>query len=185
MSVNKLVLLSFNLCIWHHPCYHHFNFFARWKMLYRPFQGFIYLLLTYTSAVLQKSPDLVCASKEDPLEREKGADVIITGTVVNILQGDDGSGFAVIYKGQVLVRRVIKGSSPDIESMGVIQVENFGDQTICDSQVSKRDTRIFFMKKGSSPGSFRLSSSICRLTLKNLDQIAAISKGKVFHRPKL
>ncbi|GAU97955.1 hypothetical protein RvY_09170 [Ramazzottius varieornatus] len=121
-----------------------------------------------------------CELEESWYNREKFADVIITGTVLSLSPSKgslESAKQVLFYRGQVAVKRVVKGEPALISSSSVILVENFGDPGICDGNVAKRDTKIFLLKKNISTGNYRLNSSIIRLTLKNLDRVSAFARG--------
>lgn len=141
----------------------------------------VYLLFTFFCFSWTTPKSLLfssgCRFKGNLAVDEKNADFIITGTVLNVAEDDRLNGLGG-YKGQVAVKRVVKGLPPAIQPMSVIQIENFGDPSLCESHVMKRDTKIFLLTKSPYSGNFRLNSSVIRLTLKNLDRIAASMKGK-------
>lgn len=124
-----------------------------------------------------------CKLEESWYNREKFADVIITGTVLSLSPHKESLESAkqvLLYRGQVAVKRVVKGEPALISSSSVILVENFGDPGVCDGNVAKRDTKIFLLKKNISTGNYRLNSSIIRLTLKNLDRVSAFARGTLW-----
>ncbi|OQV20148.1 hypothetical protein BV898_05938 [Hypsibius exemplaris] len=121
-----------------------------------------------------------CQAEKILSVREKEAHFIITGTVFS-LESKPLSALSVkwpVWKGQVAVKRVIKGDARAIQPMSLLLVENFADPAICDADVVQRDTKIFLLTKNDLTGNFRLNSSVLRMTLKNLDRLAAIMKER-------
>jgi hypothetical protein len=138
--------------------------------------------LFYSTVVQAVSYDHfeACKSESSLSSREKRADFIVTGTVFSLLPNSQSAvptSPSTTWKGQVAVKRVIKGDLSLIHSMSLILVENFGDMDICQAFVEQRDTKIFLLTKNQISGNFRLNSSVIRMTLKNLDKISALIKG--------
>ncbi len=124
-----------------------------------------------------------CTDLEELLERrEEKANVIFTGTVKHLYKDYDHPD---MYKGQVEIKRIFKGSNVIKALTGVsgpfyykkkVMVDGFGDPHICESDIRKYDTRIFMAEKGLN-GELRLKSSLIRLTLNNLEHADAAVKG--------
>ncbi|XP_055334862.1 agrin-like [Paramacrobiotus metropolitanus] len=120
-----------------------------------------------------------CLSEPSLKIREGSADFILTGTVLDLIQYAPGK-VGRLYKAQVAVKRVIKGHAAVLRPMSLILIENFGDTSICQAHVSKKDTKIFLLTANTETGNFRLNSSVIRLTLHNLDKFSALIRGYSF-----
>ncbi len=145
-----------------------------------------------TGLVLAMSLGYTCARPKSPcveqsLEyREEMANVVISGTVKEIMPDDNGK---KMYKSEIEVKRVFKGENivnqfanyeDPISHHKMVMIEGFGDDEICENQVRRYDTRIFLLNKGTN-GDLKLNSSIVRITLTNLEHTDAVVKGRRFY----
>ncbi|XP_058858363.1 agrin isoform X6 [Acipenser ruthenus] len=129
-------------------------------------------------AVLFKRCHGSCAEKE--LEsREEEASVVLTGTVEEIMNMDPVHN---TYSCKVRVWRYLKGKTTVtneilLDGGNKVMIGGFGDPGICDNQVSTGDTRIFFVNQApeymwpAHKNELMLSSSLMRITLRNLEQV--------------
>ncbi|KAL4658505.1 agrin isoform X1 [Arapaima gigas] len=112
-------------------------------------------------------------------DREEAANVVLTGTVEEILNVDPVHN---TYSCKVRVWRYLKGKSVvngDIllDGGNKVMVGGFGDPGICDNQVSTGDTRIFFLNLAPEhtwpmlQRELMLNSSLMRITLRNLEDV--------------
>ncbi|MBN3282509.1 AGRIN protein, partial [Polyodon spathula] len=135
-------------------------------------------------AVLFKSCHGSCAEKE--LEsREEEANVVLTGTVEEIMNMDPVHN---TYSCKVRVWRYLKGKTTVtneilLDGGNKVMIGGFGDPGICDNQVSTGDTRIFFVNQApeymwpAHKNELMLSSSLMRITLRNLEQVEHCVEG--------
>uniref|UniRef100_A0A9J8DCZ6 Agrin n=1 Tax=Cyprinus carpio carpio TaxID=630221 RepID=A0A9J8DCZ6_CYPCA len=119
-----------------------------------------------------------CSEKE--LEkREEEANVVLTGTVEEILNMDPVHN---TYSCKVRVWRYLKGKTMVngevlLDGGNKVMIGGFGDPHICDNQVSTGDTRIFFVNLSpqymwsSHKNELMLNSSLMRITLRNLEEV--------------
>ncbi|XP_071473325.1 agrin isoform X3 [Marmota flaviventris] len=111
--------------------------------------------------------------------REEEANVVLTGTVEEILNVDP---VQHTYSCKVRVWRYLKGK--DVVSQeslldggNKVVIGGFGDPLICDNQVSTGDTRIFFVNPAppylwpAHKNELMLNSSLMRITLRNLEEV--------------
>jgi hypothetical protein len=97
--------------------------------------------------------------------------VVLTGFVEQLYPSDGDD----TYSGSVMIKRVMRGQQ-SLENNRVT-IGGFGTQGYCYSNVRKRDTWIFLLNQVSD-GSFKLNSTLLKVTLPNLDRINAIIKGR-------
>uniref|UniRef100_A0A9J7ZRU0 Agrin n=1 Tax=Cyprinus carpio carpio TaxID=630221 RepID=A0A9J7ZRU0_CYPCA len=126
-----------------------------------------------------------CSEKE--LEkREEEANVVLTGTVEEILNMDPVHN---TYSCKVRVWRYLKGKTMVngevlLDGGNKVMIGGFGDPHICDNQVSTGDTRIFFVNLSpqymwsSHKNELMLNSSLMRITLRNLEEVEHCVEGK-------
>ncbi|XP_039223823.1 agrin isoform X4 [Crotalus tigris] len=119
-----------------------------------------------------------CPEKE--LERrEEDANVVLTGTVEEILNVDP---VHQTYSCKVRVWRYLKGKDVVtheilLDGGNKVMIGGFGDPLICDNQVSTGDTRIFFVNPAphymwpTHKNELMLNSSLMRITLRNLEEV--------------
>ncbi|XP_047394467.1 agrin isoform X4 [Sciurus carolinensis] len=136
------------------------------------------LLLLVVAAHTLPSAGGTCP--ERALERrEEEANVVLTGTVEEILNVDP---VQHTYSCKVRVWRYLKGK--DVVSQeslldggNKVVIGGFGDPLICDNQVSTGDTRIFFVNPAppylwpAHKNELMLNSSLMRITLRNLEEV--------------
>ncbi|XP_069466169.1 agrin isoform X1 [Ambystoma mexicanum] len=125
-------------------------------------------------------PGTASSCPERDLEkREEEANVVLTGTVEEILNVDP---VHHTYSCKVRVWRYLKGreivtNEILLDGGNKVMVAGFGDPTICDNQVSTGDTRIFFVNPAprnmwpSHRNELMLNSSLMRITLRNLEEV--------------
>ncbi|KTG37686.1 hypothetical protein cypCar_00006261 [Cyprinus carpio] len=125
-----------------------------------------------------------CSEKE--LEkREEEANVVLTGTVEEILNMDPVHN---TYSCKVRVWRYLKGKTMVngevlLDGGNKVMIGGFGDPHICDNQVSTGDTRIFFVNLSpqymwsSHKNELMLNSSLMRITLRNLEEVEHCVEG--------
>uniref|UniRef100_A0A8C9RLP8 Agrin n=1 Tax=Scleropages formosus TaxID=113540 RepID=A0A8C9RLP8_SCLFO len=122
-------------------------------------------------------------------EREEAANVVLTGTVEEILNMDPVHN---TYSCKVRVWRYLKGKSVVngellLEGGNKVMIGGFGDPGICDNEVATGDTRIFFLNPGPErtwPGhrkELMLNSSLMRITLRNLEDVEHCVQDKPIH----
>ncbi|XP_073794693.1 agrin isoform X35 [Danio rerio] len=119
-----------------------------------------------------------CSEKE--LEkREEEANVVLTGTVEEILNMDPVHN---TYSCKVRVWRYLKGKTMVngevlLDGGNKVMIGGFGDPHICDNQVATGDTRIFFVNLApeymwpNHKNELMLNSSLMRITLRNLEEV--------------
>nr|XP_055044516.1 agrin isoform X4 [Misgurnus anguillicaudatus] len=119
-----------------------------------------------------------CSEKE--LEkREEEANVVLTGTVEEILNMDPVHN---TYSCKVRVWRYLKGKTTVngeilLDGGNKVMIGGFGDPDICDNQVATGDTRIFFVNLApeymwpAHKNELMLNSSLMRITLRNLEEV--------------
>uniref|UniRef100_A0A671PS38 Agrin n=1 Tax=Sinocyclocheilus anshuiensis TaxID=1608454 RepID=A0A671PS38_9TELE len=119
-----------------------------------------------------------CSEKE--LEkREEEANIVLTGTVEEILNMDPVHN---TYSCKVRVWRYLKGKimvngEVLLDGGNKVMIGGFGDPHICDNQVATGDTRIFFVNLPphfmwpSHKNELMLNSSLMRITLRNLEEV--------------
>ncbi|KAM9687274.1 agrin isoform 2-T2 [Trichechus inunguis] len=135
------------------------------------------LLLVVAASVL---PGAGGTCPERALERrEEEANVVLTGTVEEILNVDP---VQHTYSCKVRVWRYLKGKdvvTPEslLDGGNKVVIGGFGDPLICDNQVSTGDTRIFFVNPAppylwpAHKNELMLNSSLMRITLRNLEEV--------------
>uniref|UniRef100_A0A8D2ABJ0 Agrin n=1 Tax=Sciurus vulgaris TaxID=55149 RepID=A0A8D2ABJ0_SCIVU len=142
------------------------------------------LLLLVVAAHTLPSAGGTCP--ERALERrEEEANVVLTGTVEEILNVDP---VQHTYSCKVRVWRYLKGK--DVVSQeslldggNKVVIGGFGDPLICDNQVSTGDTRIFFVNPAppylwpAHKNELMLNSSLMRITLRNLEEVEFCVEG--------
>ncbi|XP_035295202.1 agrin isoform X9 [Cricetulus griseus] len=111
--------------------------------------------------------------------REEEANVVLTGTVEEILNVDP---VQHTYSCKVRVWRYLKGKDVVaqeslLDGGNKVVIGGFGDPLICDNQVSTGDTRIFFVNPAppylwpAHKNELMLNSSLMRITLRNLEEV--------------
>ncbi|XP_069893156.1 agrin isoform X3 [Dipodomys merriami] len=111
--------------------------------------------------------------------REEEANVVLTGTVEEILNVDP---VQHTYSCKVRVWRYLKGKDIVaqenlLDGGNKVVISGFGDPLICDNQVSTGDTRIFFVNPAppylwpAHKNELMLNSSLMRITLRNLEEV--------------
>ncbi|XP_078464054.1 agrin-like isoform X1 [Lampetra planeri] len=128
-----------------------------------------------------------CVRGDAALElREEAANVVLTGTVEEILHRDP---VLHTYAGMVRVWRFLKGReilSPSALMDGgrKVMVGGFGEPSICDNQVSTGDTRIFLLNPSANElwpehqELLQLNSSLIRISLRNLEKVELAVQDK-------
>jgi hypothetical protein len=106
-----------------------------------------------------------------PRRADEMPQVVLTGFVEQLYPSDGDD----TYSGSVMIKRVFRGQQ-SLENSRVT-IGGFGTQGFCHSNVRKRDTWIFLLNQVSD-GSFKLNSTLLKVTLPNLDRINAIIKGR-------
>lgn len=136
------------------------------------------LLLLVVAARSLPGADGTCP--ERALERrEEEANVVLTGTVEEILNVDP---VQHTYSCKVRVWRYLKGKDVVtqqslLDGGNKVVIGGFGDPLICDNQVSTGDTRIFFVNPAppylwpAHKNELMLNSSLLRITLRNLEEV--------------
>ncbi|XP_072831808.1 agrin isoform X3 [Vicugna pacos] len=136
------------------------------------------LLLLVVAARALTGADGTCP--ERALERrEEEANVVLTGTVEEILNVDP---VQHTYSCKVRVWRYLKGKDVVtqeslLDGGNKVVIGGFGDPLICDNQVSTGDTRIFFVNPAppylwpAHKNELMLNSSLMRITLRNLEEV--------------
>ncbi|KAM9830052.1 agrin isoform 2-T2 [Syngnathus typhle] len=146
------------------------------------------LLLAGLLMVLLRSCAASCPEK-DLEDREEEANVVLTGTVDEIINMDPVHN---TYSCKVRVWRYLKGkTSIDREILldggNKVMIGGFGNSGICDNQVATGDTRIFFLNPApESMGAehkneLMLNSSLMRITLRNLEDVEHCVEDKPPH----
>ncbi|XP_010848538.1 PREDICTED: agrin [Bison bison bison] len=148
---------------------------------FRPFSRALLqplLLLLVVAVRALPSADGTCP--ERALERrEEEANVVLTGTVEEILNVDP---VQHTYSCKVRVWRYLKGKDVVaqeslLDGGNKVVIGGFGDPLICDNQVSTGDTRIFFVNPAppylwpAHKNELMLNSSLMRITLRNLEEV--------------
>ncbi|KAJ8259664.1 hypothetical protein GJAV_G00172040 [Gymnothorax javanicus] len=111
--------------------------------------------------------------------REQWADVVLTGTVEEIMNMDPVHN---TYSCKVRVWRYLKGKTTVnghvlLDDGNKVMIGGFGEPEICDNQVSTGDTRIFFVNMApeymwpAHKNELMLNSSLMRITLRNLEEV--------------
>ncbi|GAB1289363.1 Agrin [Apodemus speciosus] len=146
------------------------------------------LLLVVTAQTL---PGASGTCPERALERrEEEANVVLTGTVEEILNVDP---VQHTYSCKVRVWRYLKGKDVVaqeslLDGGNKVVIGGFGDPLICDNQVSTGDTRIFFVNPAppylwpAHKNELMLNSSLMRITLRNLEEVEFCVEGTL-HSP--
>lgn len=136
----------------------------------------------------QVAPKIKC--KEYPLpERNKMADVIVSGTVQQLMDDEaHSSNGHRMLKGKIQIHRIFKGEqvikkiatvTPGLfRPLQTVMVEGFGDDHICDNMVKERQNKIFMLVPNGNKD-LKLNSSILPLTINALDHVDAVVKGKI------
>ncbi|XP_031724782.1 agrin isoform X11 [Anarrhichthys ocellatus] len=112
-------------------------------------------------------------------EREEEANVVLTGTVDEIINMDPVHN---TYSCKVRVWRYLKGKSNVnreilLDGGNKLMIGGFGNPGICDNQVATGDTRIFFLNPAleamgpEHKNELMLNSSLMRITLRNLEEV--------------
>ncbi|KAI5612250.1 agrin isoform X2 [Silurus asotus] len=118
-------------------------------------------------------------------EREEEANVVLTGTVEEILNMDPVHN---TYSCKVRVWRYLKGKTIVkgdllLDGGNKVIIGGFGDPDICDNQVASGDTRIFFVNTAPEymwpmhRNELMLNSSLMRITLRNLEEVENCVEG--------
>uniref|UniRef100_A0A8C2HTD8 Agrin n=1 Tax=Cyprinus carpio TaxID=7962 RepID=A0A8C2HTD8_CYPCA len=141
-------------------------------------------------AVLMLAPCCHGSCSEKELEkREEEANVVLTGTVEEILNMDPVHN---TYSCKVRVWRYLKGKTMVngevlLDGGNKVMIGGFGDPHICDNQVATGDTRIFFVNLSpqymwsSHKNELMLNSSLMRITLRNLEEVEHCVEDKPVH----
>ncbi|XP_077371201.1 agrin isoform X10 [Festucalex cinctus] len=146
------------------------------------------LLLAGLLAVLLRSCAASCPEK-DLEDREEEANVVLTGTVDEIINMDPVHN---TYSCKVRVWRYLKGKTSInreilLDGGNKVLIGGFGNTGICDNQVATGDTRIFFLNPApESMGAehkneLMLNSSLMRITLRNLEDVEHCVEDKPPH----
>ncbi|XP_016361019.1 agrin-like, partial [Sinocyclocheilus anshuiensis] len=147
--------------------------FSRKKAFYWPVWLFAVVFV-----ILSQRCHGSCSEKE--LEkREEEANIVLTGTVEEILNMDPVHN---TYSCKVRVWRYLKGKTMVngevlLDGGNKVMIGGFGDPDICDNQVATGDTRIFFVNLApefmwpSHKNELMLNSSLMRITLRNLEEV--------------
>ncbi|XP_053280013.1 agrin isoform X2 [Pleuronectes platessa] len=134
----------------------------------------------------------LCAARcpeKDLEDREEEANVVLTGTVDEIINLDPVHN---TYSCKVRVWRYLKGKSNVnreilLDGGNKLMIGGFGNPGICDNQVATGDTRIFFLNPAlASMGpehknELMLNSSLMRITLRNLEDVEHCVEDKPPH----
>ncbi|KAI5095671.1 agrin isoform X1 [Silurus meridionalis] len=121
-------------------------------------------------------------------EREEEANVVLTGTVEEILNMDPVHN---TYSCKVRVWRYLKGKTIVkgdllLDGGNKVIIGGFGDPDICDNQVASGDTRIFFVNTAPEymwpmhRNELMLNSSLMRITLRNLEEVENCVEVQLF-----
>ncbi|XP_031817439.1 agrin [Sarcophilus harrisii] len=144
----------------------------------RPGRRLLLLLLAALLGLAAGAGGGTCPERE--LERrEEEANVVLTGTVEEILNVDP---VHLTYSCKVRVWRYLKGKDVVtheilLDGGNKVVIGGFGDPLICDNQVSTGDTRIFFVNPAprylwpAHKNELMLNSSLMRITLRNLEEV--------------
>nr|XP_029478781.1 agrin-like [Oncorhynchus nerka] len=117
--------------------------------------------------------------EEDLEKREEEANVVLTGTVEEIMNMDPVHN---TYSCKVRVWRYLKGKTMVngevlLDGGNKVMIGGFGDPEVCDNQVATGDTRIFFVNLApefmwpTHKNELMLNSSLMRITLRNLEEV--------------
>lgn len=131
----------------------------------------IYLHHTAAEGVFYGSK---CFSDPNIADREKNADVVLSGRIKAIHRGYSNA----TYQSSVLIYRIIKGESTVSSLLSLpadtrnyyrrtIDVSGFGNSQICDSDVTHGDVRIFLLSY-SRESNLTLNSSLVRIGIRTL-----------------
>ncbi|XP_036802655.1 agrin isoform X5 [Oncorhynchus mykiss] len=127
---------------------------------------------------------------EEDLEiREEEANVVLTGTVEEIMNMDPVHN---TYSCKVRVWRYLKGKTMVngevlLDGGNKVMIGGFGDPEVCDNQVATGDTRIFFVNLApefmwpTHKNELMLNSSLMRITLRNLEEVEHCVDDKPVH----
>uniref|UniRef100_A0A671PNW6 Agrin n=1 Tax=Sinocyclocheilus anshuiensis TaxID=1608454 RepID=A0A671PNW6_9TELE len=129
---------------------------------------------------------LALCSEKELEKREEEANIVLTGTVEEILNMDPVHN---TYSCKVRVWRYLKGKimvngEVLLDGGNKVMIGGFGDPHICDNQVATGDTRIFFVNLPphfmwpSHKNELMLNSSLMRITLRNLEEVEHCVEGK-------
>ncbi|XP_067302342.1 agrin isoform X3 [Pseudorasbora parva] len=155
----------------------------RRNAFYRPVWSFAFVFV-----LLSQRCHGSCSEKE--LEkREDQANIVLTGTVEEILNMDPVHN---TYSCKVRVWRYLKGKTMVngevlLDGGNKVMIGGFGDPHICDNQVATGDTRIFFVNLApeymwpSHKNELMLNSSLMRITLRNLEEVEHCVEDKPVH----
>ncbi|KAM6929895.1 agrin isoform 2-T2 [Lycodopsis pacificus] len=122
-------------------------------------------------------------------EREEEANVVLTGTVDEIINMDPVHN---TYSCKVRVWRYLKGKTNVnreilLDGGNKLMIGGFGNPGICDNQVATGDTRIFFLNPAleamgpEHKNELMLNSSLMRITLRNLEEVEHCVEDKPHH----
>ncbi|CAK6955068.1 agrin isoform X1 [Scomber scombrus] len=136
------------------------------------------LLLAGLLAALLQRCTASCPEK-DLEDREEEANVVLTGTVDEIINMDPVHN---TYSCKVRVWRYLKGKGQVnreilLDGGNKLMIGGFGNPGICDNQVATGDTRIFFLNPAlesmgpEHKNELMLNSSLMRITLRNLEDV--------------
>uniref|UniRef100_A0A8C7W8Z3 Agrin n=1 Tax=Oncorhynchus mykiss TaxID=8022 RepID=A0A8C7W8Z3_ONCMY len=125
--------------------------------------------------------------EKDLEKREEEANVVLTGTVEEIMNMDPVHN---TYSCKVRVWRYLKGKTMVngevlLDGGNKVMIGGFGDPVICDNQVATGDTRIFFVNLApeymwpAHKNELMLNSSLMRITLRNLEEVEHCVDGKL------
>uniref|UniRef100_A0A8C7JQ70 Agrin n=1 Tax=Oncorhynchus kisutch TaxID=8019 RepID=A0A8C7JQ70_ONCKI len=125
--------------------------------------------------------------EKDLEKREDEANVVLTGTVEEIMNMDPVHN---TYSCKVRVWRYLKGKTMVngevlLDGGNKVMIGGFGDPVICDNQVATGDTRIFFVNLApeymwpAHKNELMLNSSLMRITLRNLEEVEHCVDGKL------
>uniref|UniRef100_A0A7N8X2P6 Agrin n=1 Tax=Mastacembelus armatus TaxID=205130 RepID=A0A7N8X2P6_9TELE len=143
------------------------------------------LLLAGLLVALWQRSAASCPEK-DLEDREEEANVVLTGTVDEIINMDPVHN---TYSCKVRVWRYLKGKTNVnreilLDGGNKVMIGGFGNPRICDNQVSTGDTRIFFLNPAPESmgpehkNELMLNSSLMRITLRNLEDVEHCVEGK-------
>nr|XP_046222264.1 LOW QUALITY PROTEIN: agrin-like [Oncorhynchus gorbuscha] len=127
--------------------------------------------------------------EEDLEKREEEANVVLTGTVEEIMNMDPVHN---TYSCKVRVWRYLKGKTMVngevlLDGGNKVMIGGFGDPEVCDNQVATGDTRIFFVNLApefmwpTHKNELMLNSSLMRITLRNLEEVEHCVDDKPVH----
>uniref|UniRef100_A0A4W5QMA4 NtA domain-containing protein n=1 Tax=Hucho hucho TaxID=62062 RepID=A0A4W5QMA4_9TELE len=131
--------------------------------------------------------------EKDLEKREEEANVVLTGTVEEIMNMDPVHN---TYSCKVRVWRYLKGKTMVngkvlLDGGNKVMIGGFGDPEVCDNQVASGDTRIFFVNLApefmwpTHKNELMLNSSLMRITLRNLEEVEHCVDEAVGSRWKL